>query len=66
MEKQFQELCKQHGLTCLSVMFYPDSVTVFPHWDDLVGNDRCCSHSGETFEIAFSKALIEVSAAKAA
>lgn len=66
MEKQFQELCQKHGLTCLSVMFYPDRVTVFPHWNDELGNDCCCSQSGPTFDVAFSKALLEIDGKKAA
>lgn len=66
MEKQFQELCAKNGLTCISVMFYPDRVTVFPHWNDAEGNDCCRSESAPTFDAAFTKALLEIDATRAA
>lgn len=66
MGRDFQELCEKHGLTCVSVMFYPDRVTVFPHWNDADGNDCCHSETAPTFDAAFAKALIHKDAAKAA
>lgn len=59
MSEQMNALLDQHGLRCISAMFYGTHVSVYLHRDAASGEDECVGMSGANFDEAFSKSLQE-------
>lgn len=60
MEATLRELCQQHGLTSISVMFQAERwnrATAYLHWGD---DGICASGGGSTFDEAMSHALADM------
>jgi hypothetical protein len=64
MDQTLRDLCKQHGLTGMSVMLQFDRydlITVYLHWSHI----GCASGSGKTFEEAFAAGIDDKAARSA-